>query len=783
MDLTSSRLVKVPINRNVRIPQVRTCIALIVVICVAVLIISYDNLPNYNQIFIEVPQNTNSPKKTTQKHRKHSTIKKEINFVYDTSYHHLDEKKQTFSYWISGLGNTSLSNKGFDDEIALYCNFPHTNDQITPPQLFKYNNKFADHYKKIRNCESDIFSYLYSRTIVIKNLSFTKCEHMQSDSVFDYLYWRSPDFHKKLFFQPIDTKINGEDILLLLNKNTQITFIRCSPYNNHYGYIRNVHYSILPLKNTKPKQYLQQKQIHSSLRLDLDISMLPNILILIVDSTSRANFMRSTPIMQLFLEDLLYDAGSPSYLYQFMRHSTTGTGTWENLKSLFKGITDNIDMMTKTERLMSFEEINEKYIDLYEFFHKLGYIIPEYDRIGQYNYTNVWRQGFNEQMNTHFLHMQVHWRFCNFGRYPSGHWLDIIGKWLANSEIYRDGLPYFINLDLMDNHVTAGKEMIDIDHVLLRFFKSINLNNTLIWFLSDHGNKMGALKYGNKYPNILEVNNPFSFLLFPKQYTKYINNFDLIHQQLLQNQQKLITHWDLNYFYKQLPLLFIQNETMIDYINDIILNKSYFENIQKGLISVMFEDIPFNRSCKDIGFTARSSQYCLCAKKYILGNNSLYNTGVIYNNEYLVEKAIKYINIQTGDGNFDCKQLNESNFKIIGNVIVSKSLYATNEHFYQFNLKQIGIGSKLEYFVTVKNDYIHYIVTDTERVDFFKYEKCIYDFECDKCTSDEITFAKEFEAKYDWKHHVMFKNRTLMEHIMRNNTYHNLNLRLCSCKS
>eukprot|EP01083_Nonionella_stella_P085050 235552_1 len=723
--------------------------------------IPVNNITDHQEDIMNALPNTTSPSEY-------------MDMAHSASYFVSDEDKSRFVYWMKGIGNETLSNKGFDDDLASYCRFPPSNGR-TPLPLYKYTNKFVQHYEKLKTCESNIFSTLYGRTIVIKNLSFTKCEHLQSASVFDYLYWRSPEFRRhERDFETIHNvdNVDASDIVLFLNDDTQITFIRCSPWNNSYNYIRNVHYSILPLHAHRPSSYLTQKEIHSSLTSD-SAFVLPNVLILIIDSTSRANFMRTTPILQSFLNDILYENGSPSYLYQFFRHSTTGSDTWANLKGLFKGITDNNDMKTPLEQRMSLAQTNAKYMDMYEFFHQLGYVIPEYHRIGEYDHANVWLQGFNKQMNTHFLCQQLHWRGCNFGRYPK-QWLEIIEKWLLNRDI--DGLPYFINVNLEDNHVNAGVEMLDIDDSLRDFLKRIDLANTVVWFLGDHGNKMGALNYATRYPNILEANNPFSFLFFPKKSAQYILNFDAIHRNILQNQQKLITHWDLNYFFKQLPLLFIENQSMIRYVEDIIENSSFHAHVKKGLKSIMFDSINHNRTCKDIGFNAGSAQFCLCAKRYIIDSNETYNK------DSFLAIAIEYINNRIGNGLWDCEKLKVFNFEICGNIVASQSLYSQQHKIYEFDIKHVDDKNNLEYFVSMSKGN----VIKVERVDLFKYESCIIDPETEVTKDHEIW--KAFIAKHNWEYQPIFKNQMLMDRIarMRNETLEtsrNINLRLCSCKT
>ena len=129
--------------------------------------------------------------------------------------------------------------------------------------------------------------------------------------------------------------------------------------------------------------------------------------------------------------------------------------------------------------------------------------------------------------------------------------------------------------------------------------QNIDKTNTILHILSDHGSMIG-----DSVTNLFgrwEISNPVSIMMIPKYLKKQrIVNIDM----LKRNEQKMVTHFDLHLFYKELMVQFAQNTENME-INELTLPKlSNGEILSKSIIST---EIASDRDCVGI-----ANGFCFC---------------------------------------------------------------------------------------------------------------------------------------------------------------------------
>ncbi|CAG7723119.1 unnamed protein product, partial [Allacma fusca] len=136
-----------------------------------------------------------------------------------------------------------------------------------------------------------------------------------------------------------------------------------------------------------------------------------------------------------------------------------------------------------------------------------------------------------------------------------------------------------------------------------------HLEQTVFALMSDHGMRWGDVR--STLQGRLEENMPFLYLLIPGRFQE---QFPLAAKNLIENQNKLTTHFDLH-------------ETLQD-LSDLgrifqrnVLRGSLFDkDLPRGIS--LFSPIPARRTCKDAGI---SEQWCVCdyIKPIQVENNTL----------------------------------------------------------------------------------------------------------------------------------------------------------------
>ncbi|KAG8331498.1 hypothetical protein J6590_039844 [Homalodisca vitripennis] len=132
-----------------------------------------------------------------------------------------------------------------------------------------------------------------------------------------------------------------------------------------------------------------------------------------------------------------------------------------------------------------------------------------------------------------------------------------------------------------------------LDSRTLKFLQDLThngvLNNTLVVFLSDHGMRFGKIR--QTYVGWLEERLPFIFMWMPEWYRKL---FPMKYANLLDNREKLTSPFDLH--------LTLQEVLHGEHDNG---TRSCPDCVS------MFDEVPWNRSCRDVGVT---EHWCTCSE-------------------------------------------------------------------------------------------------------------------------------------------------------------------------
>ena len=160
------------------------------------------------------------------------------------------------------------------------------------------------------------FSFLWQRTILVHSdevdaVCVSKIEYLESPRLesgsWDRFIAESGSW-KQLEIE------HGRQSVLHLQPKTQSVWIQC---DDDYR-LRNYHLSPIPLDRLNPKMYASKT---SKIRKYFGERTPPNILIFVIDSTSRSNFHRSAVSSVQYLTDLMREVdAAPNYVFQHFRY-------------------------------------------------------------------------------------------------------------------------------------------------------------------------------------------------------------------------------------------------------------------------------------------------------------------------------------------------------------------------------------------------------------------------------------------------------------------------------
>ena len=723
---------------------------------------------------------------------------------YLSGYMHNNDisKLNGYQRWILGLGNQSLSN-----ENMTTCLFEPIQSTLYLSQIFNKYPLFENEHK-CTDTKLKIFSSESNRIITVKCHKKDTAKYHQSNHIFNayVTHHKSPQKYGQQYLDDLFTDFTEENIIrtdndyniyiLILNNLTQNTWIKC-------GKEYNFHLTLLPLQISNPSLYKQQKVKYEEHNFQVPP---PNIVIFAIDSTSRSNFIRSAPMTIDYLNAMISEnnknknisnsaSSSPSHIFQFFRHSTTGYRTMNNMNAILRGI---------NPLFSRHNELFENYsMNLFEYYDKFGY-----NSVGYHDFiTNkdLILDDNGDRINligTYGLSSYV-FPFSSCDNYhKSGGQLFTEFVLSAIEQQKIDKIPYFMVVHTDANHIHNGQGMWSMDRYLRNMIEYLDLENTILHFTGDHGNTLGdALT--NIYGQI-EINNPMSILLLPKNKLnkiKYDENEIL--NKLRINQQRLISHFDFHLFWKQIPLLFTNK---YGNYKDIFNIKWIYDTLPmvfdigfKPSKSIMTQYISPNRSCREAGV---DKKFCFCD---VFQDVDLNEEQLKIDQEFL-KFGLDTINNLTGNGNFHCKKLDFNNFDIKLHVkkrntdkfmlmiqhkirndkdIMDQKESKLLSYIITFDYKKDENGNKLLYIPITAMDEYRRQRKNIWRLDYYKFEKCLtIDYSPYEYPQLIDKFPKIFRGQKRNKPGTdlepIFKDKNELDRLIQNTD--EISLGLCRCK-
>uniref|UniRef100_A0A1B6C5Q2 Uncharacterized protein n=1 Tax=Clastoptera arizonana TaxID=38151 RepID=A0A1B6C5Q2_9HEMI len=315
-----------------------------------------------------------------------------------------------------------------------------------------------------------------------------------------------------------------------------------------------------------------------------------NVLLIGFDSISRLNLIRSMPRTVLFLK-------SQGWV-DLRGYNKMEDNTCPNFLAILTGLSP------KEIRKYCFPKNNETFDKapfIWKDFSDQGYITAyaeDEQWIGTFNYH---KRGFVKPPTDYYLrhfmlagekNMKIKkvdgLKYCLGPTSSSDHILryafDFCNLFKNNSFF---GL-FWMNSFSHNNLNTASS----MDLRILQFFEKITesgaLDNTFVVFLSDHGMRFGPIR--ETYVGWMEERLPFIYLWIPQWYKdKYPHNFS----NLINSGGKLTSPYDLHLTLRHI----LNNSTkQLDYCPKCMS---------------LFRNVPWNRSCKDVGVT---EHWCTCTE-------------------------------------------------------------------------------------------------------------------------------------------------------------------------
>ncbi|KAH3875587.1 uncharacterized protein LOC127869427 [Dreissena polymorpha] len=372
----------------------------------------------------------------------------------------------------------------------------------------------------------------------------------------------------------------------------------------------------------------------------------PSVIILAMDSLSRSNAMRNLPKSLKYLKEELR-------AYDFIGYRKVGLNSFPNAVPLLTG-----HPHTK------FPQVESRFLDdlpfLWNSFSKLRlgtFFIEDSKDISMFNY--LLRGFYNQPCDYYFrpFDLALH-SFEPVVRDPLGkptahcygkrNYFDLMKEYLKGYlKVYRTKRKFGI---LFSTHVShdyfnMNQNVDEMFLELLQWMKrEVNLDNTLLLFLSDHGFRMGgpALTHIGRAEN----NNPVLLVHVPLN----LRENRSVDNVLRENTERLVSHYDIyQTMYDMIAYGGIPSSTQTE-----VKNKLVRRNI--------FSSIPADRTCSDAGVNL---EFCTCNNKWNVFNDS--KTAHI-----LAPYLVNYINHKLSHNREKCALLSLHN---ISDVLVEYSTY------------------------------------------------------------------------------------------------------------
>ncbi|XP_042893920.1 uncharacterized protein LOC122267820 isoform X2 [Penaeus japonicus] len=364
-------------------------------------------------------------------------------------------------------------------------------------------------------------------------------------------------------------------------------FVTC--HSNVRKLYETVHYFLQPRRSEAKRKLFQEK--YGGQRGDM-----LSVLIMGIDSVSRANMRRNMPKTFHFLKDEL---GA----LDFQAFNKVADNTNPNMAASLMGLTEKELTETCQPKRTKFDDCPL----IWKNFSDAGYITvygEDDPYSGSFHYN---RYGFLKEPTDFYNrpYMLVSHSYTRHNAGKKGSFVLCLGGEksisvihdysLAVADTFRDTpyIAYYWNTGITHDEVEWASAT---DVPSLEYLRKLNesgvLDHTILFFISDHGIRFGDIR--QTYAGLLEERLPYFFVLFPPWFRE---KYPEAWKSLSTNTKRLVSNFDFHVT-----------------LNDILVRG--YENDTKSLPAILhgqslFKEIPDSRSCEDATIP---EHYCTCER-------------------------------------------------------------------------------------------------------------------------------------------------------------------------
>ncbi|RUS79191.1 hypothetical protein EGW08_013049 [Elysia chlorotica] len=331
-----------------------------------------------------------------------------------------------------------------------------------------------------------------------------------------------------------------------INLNNSHEHIKVECFDTNNTAISRSYFTVMRLDPENEQIYDDSYKVHIDKNSPLETL---SILMIGIDGFSKQHFTRSMPKTRDFL---LKELGA----LEMHKHNKLGYSTSPNVVPLLTGRTNEefaADSKWQFQTHGSMDQINAAFA--WSDARRLGYrtaLVFDQVTVTAFHYE---RQGFNKKPVDHYLRpIVLESEKDTLIRTPNK---NCYGDEAEVSKLYDYILQLFHHYNSTNTNRTPFfaysflarlthndyNMAFSGDHLYLKLLKDLRatnaLNNTVIIWFSDHGERFGALR--NTYTGEMETNTPYLFFVFPPWFEKKYP--DLI-RMLRINQNRLTSHFD-----------------------------------------------------------------------------------------------------------------------------------------------------------------------------------------------------------------------------------------------